>query len=177
MWWTNWASKPEGGVFHIQHPLYFGISSCLPPPLFRKTDIPFVPICPQIWGYWPQPPPPFSGRTSYMEAHIAQIPDPFVAADRFTGKLRRQAKCNFARDTELTYSVLLIKGSKFAAKSCFDLRLIQCHWVDMKLDAPKINTTFDRKFGNLHYTDDVCILCSVSHFGRVFSFRKRGVEN
>ena len=46
----------------------------------------------------------------------------------------------------------------------------------MVLDAPQINTTFDRKFGNLHYTDDVCILCSVSHFGRVFSFPKGGLK-
>ena len=46
----------------------------------------------------------------------------------------------------------------------------------MTLESPKINATFDRKFGNLHYTDDVCILCSVNHFGRVFSFPKAGLK-
>ena len=51
--------------------------------------------------------------------------------------------------------VLLIEGAKFAFRSCLYLRCIQCHLVDMTLDAPKKYTTFEGKFGTLNYKDEV----------------------
>ena len=41
-------------------------------------------------------------------------------------------------------------------KSCVYLRFIQCHLIDMTLDAPKTNVTSEGKFGTLSYKDKVC---------------------
>ena len=46
--------------------------------------------------------------------------------------------------------VLLIESSEFAFKSCVCLRCIQCRLVDVTLDAPKINATFEGKFGTFN---------------------------
>ena len=47
-------------------------------------------------------------------------------------------------------SSIFIDGAQFAFKSCIYIRCIQCHLVDMTLDAPKINTTFEGEFETLN---------------------------
>ena len=46
--------------------------------------------------------------------------------------------------------VLLMEGSEFDFRSCVYHHCIQSHLVDMTLDAPKINTIFEGKFGTLN---------------------------
>ena len=52
--------------------------------------------------------------------------------------------------------VLLNEGSKHAVKSCLLLWRIQRLVSQMTMDAPKINTTFEGKFGTLYEKDKVC---------------------
>ena len=59
----------------------------------------------------------------------------------------------------LDYKVIHCRASsEFVFKSCVYLRCIQCHLVDMTLDAPKINATFEGKFRTLNQKDEVCAL-------------------
>ena len=49
-------------------------------------------------------------------------------------------------------------GFRISFKSCVYLWCIQCQVNEMTLDAPKINTTFEGKFGTLNQKDEVWIL-------------------
>ena len=52
--------------------------------------------------------------------------------------------------------ILLIEGSQFAFKYCPYFWYVQCHRIDMTLDAQKISAMFEGKCGTLNLTDKAC---------------------
>ena len=90
--------------------------------------------------------------TDVLKSSYQTYNSPLPIKEHGRDEVKRTVKCSFVKSSfepgpDL---VLFIPGFRISHKKLLFPRCIQCHLVDMTLDAPKKNATFDGKFGTLN---------------------------